>query len=209
MIKKKDNPWFQFEEQKLKKIIIAAKYVFFSEEHKLSRLLDFRNDSISNQLKIKSSSRRRYQNLNSCKIRYLTVLLRVLEPQLNNKDVSVNQKIELLVSSFIELLFDKPDYALLLLDVLLSQSSKLDSINLRKENLFNSHFLIQFIELKKKGKRNFTPQQLLINLTGMILLPLVTTEVNSESAILKNGQLFAVIEQRKKMLPVWISALIE
>lgn len=110
---------------------------------------------------------------------------------------------------YINLLLEKPDFAIFLLNELLSESSKIDVIVIRKEQLCNSYFQTQLLELKKSRLNNFNPVQLLLNLIGMILLPIVSTELNSHSAIIVNRQFNNMICERKKLVPLWISSMVE
>lgn len=125
--------------------------------------------------------------------------------KINDPLTSLEQKIETIVLQYIDLLFENPDFAMAVLHELLSENKSDKTKNARIQFVLNSLFMKQLFELK--NKKIIKPISLLMNLVGMVLLPLtIKNDGFDYDSNLNNTQLKNLIEEQKKFLPIWISA---
>lgn len=199
----------QIEETRQQKIIAAAKFFFTQKAYSTYRTWDVREYNDNNPSLVNYYFHNKERIFNKIIFQNVIVLFNTLNPVMDDMKKTAAEKIEFLVLEYINLLLEKPDFAIFLLNELLSESDKIDVIMIIKEKLFNSYFQTQLLELKKSRLNNFNPVQLLLNLIGMILLPLASTELHSHFALIAERRLYEMIFERKKLLPLWISSMVE
>jgi len=129
---------------------------------------------------------------------------------INDKDTSLQQKIELLAERYIDLFQAEPEIPLFIMIELRSSPKNLLEHIRPKEILLQSVFAKQFQQAIKEGK--IAPQPFLhfmMNLMGMIIFPFVAAPMFKNIGELNDKQYRAVVEERKKMVPLWIKAMMK
>ncbi|CAD0007221.1 MULTISPECIES: hypothetical protein [Flavobacterium] len=112
---------------------------------------------------------------------------------LNNAQSTTEQKLEQLVLKYVELLFEKPDFAAYLI------ANKTDL------SLFCYQNRLEFMAIKKMiTLYSFNPFPVVISLIGMLLLPLAMTISPEDNQFSQVNEFDELIEDRKKLLPLWI-----
>lgn len=129
-----------------------------------------------------------------------------LAPLLNNTYTASEQKMEYLILKYVELLFEKPDFAsYLITDLMRSPNEKL-SYHIRNQRKYQrDRFFVS-----KTGDLNFFKSfTVIINLIGMVLLPFVMIYSPENHEDSQFNEFENLIEQRKKLLPLWIKSALE
>lgn len=129
---------------------------------------------------------------------------------INDKDTSLQQKIELLAERYIDLFKVEPEIPLFIMIELKSNPKNLLEHIRPKEILMQSVFAKQFQQAIKEGK--IAPQPFLhfmMNLMGMIIFPFVAAPMFKNIGELNDKQYMAIVEERKKMIPLWIKAMMK
>jgi len=128
---------------------------------------------------------------------------------INDEQTSIIRKIELITDHYIDMLIRNPDFPLFLVNEVMSGSDTLTAV-IRSENLFwNSHFAKQLIELKTENKIQFHPLHLLLNVLGLIVFPFFGRPLLIKSSLTTAEEFTALIEERKKLIPAWISMILK
>lgn len=197
------------EEIRQQKIIAASKFFFKQKTYVSHKVWDVRKENDGSALLTNYYFNNKQKVLQKVIVQNTIMLFNVLAPVLNSREKTVIQKIEFIVLAYIDLLLEKPDFAAFILNELLSDSSKIDVIAIKREYLLNSHFMLQILELKKESKNKFNPVQQILNLIGMILLPLASVKRFANSEITENRRYLVLLEERKKMLPLWTSCMFQ
>lgn len=197
------------EEVRQQKVIAAAKFFFKQKDYSTYKIWDVRPVDDSNLSVVNYYFHNKERIFNKLIYQNTIALFNILQPILSDREKTAIEKFEFIVLEYINLLLEKPDFAIFLLNELLSESTKIDVIVIKKEQLLNSYFLIQLLELKKSRLNNFNPVQMLLNLIGMILLPIVSTDFYSKSTVIINKQFTEMIDERKRLLPLWISSMFQ
>ncbi|MDN3549383.1 TetR/AcrR family transcriptional regulator [Mucilaginibacter aquaedulcis] len=125
-------------------------------------------------------------------------------PVVNDSTTTLIQKIEFLVAFYIDLVLNNPDYPFFIIGEVMSGSNNLPLIK-NLEPLLKSHFARQLAALNTDGKIAYHPYHVIMNLAGMIIFPFI-----SRPPLLKSGKFNAeefeqMMQERKKLIPVWIA----
>lgn len=126
----------------------------------------------------------------------------------SNEESSWEDKIEIFVSSYIDMLIKQPDIPLFILSELRANPNALISKMNVKEVMLKSHFMKQFQEQVKKGNIAPThPLHFLMNLIGMAVFPFIGSPILKNIGDLKEKDFNELMEQRKKLIPQWIKMM--
>lgn len=132
-----------------------------------------------------------------------------LQVVLNNTETTLNEKIELLVNHYIEMLLANPDFPLFIVNEIMSGSKKLPLMTRNGQLFLNSHLAKQLMALKEEGKIDFHPVQLMVNMIGMIVFPFLARPMVLRSGALTATDLKNLVEERKRLIPIWIKQMIK
>jgi len=128
----------------------------------------------------------------------------------NNPDSGFEEKIEQFASRYIDLLFSEPEIPLFIINEIRNNPEELIKNTDIKHAVFQSVFAQQYKILEHEGKIkepgfiNF-----MMNLMGLIVFPFVAAPLLKSISGLTDEQFNAVIETRKKLIPVWMKAILE
>lgn len=128
----------------------------------------------------------------------------------NNETTSLERKIELFVSNYIDLLIEQPDLPLFLLSELRSRPDELIArINI-KSVLQESHFMRQFQQEIKAGKITpVNPLHFMMNVMGLTVFPFVGSPMLKHLGGLSQQEFNELMLERKKLIPKWVKAMLK
>jgi len=135
-------------------------------------------------------------------------LFNKIEPVLNNEDMAIDEKIELCVGYYIDNVLENPDFVFFTVSEVMSGSLTNLGMVTRMKSLEKSHFARQLKDLHADGKISFHPVNLLWNVTGMIFFPFLTRPRMLESGYFTSDEFVALMQERKKLIPVWMRQII-
>lgn len=127
----------------------------------------------------------------------------------NHPDSSFEEKIEQFASGYIDLLFSEPEIPLFIMSEIRNNPEDLIKNTDIKRAVFQSVFAQQYNILVQEGKikePNFI--QFMMNLMGLIVFPFVAAPLLKSISGLTDEQFNSVIETRKKLIPVWMKAIL-
>lgn len=131
-----------------------------------------------------------------------------VEPVLNNETLTIREKLELSVGYYIDNVLENPDFVFFTVSEIMSGRLKSPGLTSKMQSLEQSHFATQLKELHNTGQISFHPVNLLWNITGMIFFPFLTRVRFLESNYFTSEEFTALIQERKKWIPVWIQQMI-
>jgi hypothetical protein len=127
----------------------------------------------------------------------------------NDEQTSLNSKIENLVANYIDLLTKHPDIPLFILSELKMNPTEIVKKIGVKNLVMNSYFMKQYIEEANAGKiAMLHPLHFVMNMMGMIVFPFVASPILKSLGDLPNNDFNAMMQERKKMIPLWIKAIL-
>jgi len=173
------------------KILTAAKKIFTQRGYEATKVRDIAAEA----------------DINLSLVNYYFRSKEKVGPIMNNELLSLNDKVGFIAGHYIELLLENPDFPKFLVNEVLSGSSKIPAVASRRELIQRSHFAKQIFALQLENRIKFNPIQLMMNLMGMIVFPFLGQKLFGSIDIAGEG-FRDMMEARKKLIPVWIEAII-
>ena len=129
---------------------------------------------------------------------------------LNNRDTSFYQKIELLAAHYIDKLIQNPEIPIFLLAELKDNPKKLFAAMDKRADFRNSIFVQQSLELKDiKKTAALNPFHIIMNMVSMIIFPFIANPMIRNRTGMNQEQFNNMMLERKKLIPVWITEMIQ
>jgi len=128
----------------------------------------------------------------------------------NNPDSNFNEKIEQFASGYIDLLFSEPEIPLFIMSEIRNNPEELIKNTEIKQAVFQSVFAWQYKILVSEGKISNTGfLHLMMNLMGLIVFPFIAKPLLQTISGATDNEFNTLIEERKKLIPVWINAILK
>jgi len=190
------------------KIKNAARVIFHSKGYAATRTRDIADEAGINLALLNYYFRSKEKLFDMIMLESLQGFRQSLAGVFNNEKTSLENKIETLVSNYIDLLIDQPDIPLFVLSELRTHPQKLVSKMNGKEFLLNSAFIKQFQQAVKEGKiAPIHPLHFIMNLIGMVVFPFVGSPMLKNAGDLKQEDFNELMQQRKVLIPKWLQAI--
>ena len=135
----------------------------------------------------------------------LQKLFAFLVPVLNDNSTSLNEKLDVICDSYLDMLSANPDLPLFVLSEIRKDPVRFGKTIQLEKSVLKSNFMQQ-IAAKKK---DIHPVQFLISFMGMLVFPFISRPV-FESTGAFGDEIFAkLIEERKKLIPQWMKLMLK
>lgn len=125
---------------------------------------------------------------------------------LNNETLSLTQKVSMVAENYINLLRKQPDMPLFILSEIKANPEKLAYNMNVKEILLASHF---YLQLKEALHNEVNPLHFIMNIISLTVFPFVASPLLKVIGNLKQSDFDKMVEERKKMIPVWVDAMLK
>jgi AcrR family transcriptional regulator len=132
-------------------------------------------------------------------------LFSFIAPALNNPDTSLEEKIELIAVSYIDMLLKNPDLPLFVLSEIRSNPERFGKMVQTNGNILQSYFVKQLAQRNKA----INPLQLFLNFLGMMVFPFVAKPVFMIAGQVSEDKFVDLMEQRKTLIPQWMKMILE
>jgi len=127
----------------------------------------------------------------------------------NDKNSSLDQKIENLVDFYISQLIVNPDLPLFVLNEIRSDPKKLQARGFFRDILRKSYFMQQLVEeLARQKRTDINPIHIMVNIFSMTIFPFAAAPIICYVGELAEQEFIQVMEERKILIPVWIKKMI-
>jgi len=128
---------------------------------------------------------------------------------IHNESTSLDQKIELLVGHYIDVLIKNPNVPQFVLNEMQSHPEKITAILGQKLNVFNSSLIRQVGEEIQLGKMiNIAhPVQFMVNLLALTIFPFISKAMLTSIGNVTDMTFSMMMESRKQLIPIWIKAM--
>ena len=125
---------------------------------------------------------------------------------INDKKTGIWQKIDLLVTNYIDMLSKNPDMPFFVLS-----HSKQDPQRMKiREKFMESYFMKQVQKAVKSGEISpVDPPNLMFNIMGLTIFPFVGRHILQNNNGISHEQFISLMQARKKMIPKWIEAMLK
>ena len=126
----------------------------------------------------------------------------------NNETTAFEKKIELLADNYINFAIEFPNVPMFILSEVRNRPEDLFEKFPAKQLLANSVFVRQFKEKVATGEIKETNLlQFMMNLLSLIIFPFIGRPFLSVIGGLNDAQFVQLMQERKKLIPVWIKAM--
>ena len=190
------------------KIKNAAKIVFHRKGFAAARTRDIAEEAGINLALLNYYFRSKEKLFVLVMIETLTEFFGSVSVIINNPETTFEEKIEQFAAGYIDLIFREPDIPLFIMSEIRNNPEQLlQKVDIGK-TVFNSVFIRQFTEAVEQGKikdQNFL--HFMMNFIGLIVFPFIAKPLLQAISGLNEEQFNALIEERKKLIPVWIKAM--
>jgi AcrR family transcriptional regulator len=192
------------------KIKGAAKKIFLKKGYAATRTRDIAEEAGLNLALLNYYFRSKEKLFDIIMLENLQHFIEGIKEIINDKDTSIEQKVEAIVSNYIDLLTQQPDLPLFVLHELRSNPKEFVSKIDREKFINRSYFMHQVREAIKEGKiAPINPLHFLMNLIGLTIFPFVASPLLQNIGGLKQQDFIAMMEERKKLIPAWIKAMMK
>jgi AcrR family transcriptional regulator len=192
------------------KIKVAAKKIFLKKGYAATRTRDIAEEAGLNLALLNYYFRSKEKLFDIIMLENLQHFIEGIREILNDKETTIEQKIESIVSNYINLLIQQPDLPLFVLHELRSNPKELVSKIDREKFINKSFFMQQVKEGIKEGKlAPINPLHFLMNLVGLTIFPFVASPILQNIGGLRQQDFNALMEERKKLIPAWIKVMMK
>lgn len=190
------------------RIKAAARIVFTKKGYQATKVRDIAAEADINLSLVNYYFRSKEKLFQFVMAEVVEKLITTVVLVLNNEQLSVQQKVEQVVDHYINLLLSNPDFPLFMVNEIFAGSDELSKDN-RKNAIFQSHFFQQLHALHQEDKLSVTPIQLMMNMIGFVVMPFLARPLLERNKVVKPSEFKALMEERRKLIPVWIKGMLK
>ena len=128
---------------------------------------------------------------------------------LNDESTSLDEKIDLIVSNYVDLLLKEPELPTFILSEVRPNPQAFVEQNPIKEALTHSVLTRQYAEAVARGEiTEPNLMQAILNVIGLVIFPFIAKPILTSIINIPEEQYKALMLQRKTLIPQWIKAIL-
>ncbi len=128
-----------------------------------------------------------------------------IDPIINNKNTTLEEKIQSLVSNYLDFLQKFPELPLFMLNEIKNKPKHLVIKISLKKKVSQSSLMHQI----KERNPYINPLHFIFNLLGMLVFPFIMKPVISSAKLINIDDFNQMISERKRLIPIWINDILE
>lgn len=191
-------------EEKIKE---AARKVFLQKGYAATRTRDIAEEAGFNLALLNYYFRSKEKLFDIIMVETMQNFLHSVKEILSDEQTSLQEKLELLVERYIDVLIKNPEMPFFILNEVRQDPKKLVSKIGLKQKLAESYFIQQIREVAGK-ELAIHPMQIIMNLMGMIVFPFIAKPIVQHMGNLDQDAFNALMEERKKLIPIWLHGVL-
>ncbi len=227
MVKSKNTLYICFVESYLRKIVkrkeekelsttteekikIAARLVFHKKGYSATRTRDIAEEAGINLALLNYYFRSKEKLFDIIMFETIFDFMQNMARVLNDEKSSLEKKVELIASNYIDLITKEPNIPIFMLSEIRNNAEGLLEKLPLKQSLMNSAFFKQHQKAVADGKIiEPNPLHFLMNLLGLTIFPFIGKPLLQGIRGLNDKQFNNMMQERKKLIPVWIKAMMK
>lgn len=192
------------------KIKSAAKSVFHQKGYVGTRTRDIAEEAQMNLALLNYYFKSKEKLFQLIMVETLAEFMQNMLAVFNDEHTTLEKKIKLVAEKYIDLIIAEPEIPLFLLsEIKRGAASFLEKVKIN-EVILQSVFIKQYKEGVASGKiKEPNPLHFLMNLTGMIIFPFVSSPILKKVGNLEQKGFEKLMQERKTLIPVWIKAMLK
>ena len=189
-------------EEKIKE---AARKVFMQKGYSATRTRDIAEEAGINLALLNYYFRSKEKLFHEVMQEKVQQFFGVLFHIINDSSTKLETKVDLIVTNYIDVLFENPELPLFVLSEMKGHPDFMQKF-LPLQKITNK---ISFIQQLKERRPEINPIHFLMNILGMTIFPFVAKPAFSLIASRTKSELDSILKERKKMIPVWVKAMLK
>lgn len=187
------------------KIKDAARKVFLSKGYAATRTRDIAEEAGINLALLNYYFRSKERLFEEIMQEKVQKLLGSLVPIMSDATTSLDEKIERIVSSYLDVLSDNPDLPVFVLNELrrnnlaLLQNAQLDKMVSQSS----------FIKQLREKRSDINPVHFLVSILSMIIFPFVAKPMLFLTGMANEKTFAPLMDERRELIPVWAKAMLK
>lgn len=186
------------------KILDAARKVFMAKGYAGTRTRDIAEEADINLALLNYYFRSKQKLFNLVMAEKMQQFFSAIIPVLNDKASPLETKVQKLADTYLSVLQNNPNLAMFVLNEIRNNPKQLSTDLGVKNILLESDFIQQF----KQRKPEINPIHFFLNLLGMLVFPFIGKPFLEVLEVVDDDKFDKLIEERKKMIPLWIDAML-
>ena len=187
------------------KILISASKVFTEKGFSGTRTRDIAEEAGINLALLNYYFRSKEKLFEQVMKAKIVLLFGQILPIITDEKTTLEEKIDLTTEKYIDILSKNPNLPVFVISEIQKKNSELTSV-LPIRKVFNNSSLIKQI---KEKRPDMNPLHFLVTFLGMTIFPFVAKPVFNAFQIIKDDEFQQFIEERRKLIPIWVKTLLE
>lgn len=189
-------------EEKIKE---AARKVFTQKGYAATRTRDIAEEAGINLALLNYYFRSKEKLFGEVMLEKIQQLFGILLPILNDPASSLEAKVELIVSNYIDMITKNPDLPIFVLSELKGHTAALKNVLPIDKIIPHTPFFKQLVEQRP----DINPLHFLMNILGMTVFPFIAMPVFDAIGIMSKKNFEMMIQERKTLVPIWVKAMLK
>ncbi|MBW1619766.1 TetR/AcrR family transcriptional regulator [Empedobacter falsenii] len=192
------------------KIKNAARTVFLKKGYAATRTRDIAEEAGINLALLNYYFRSKEKLFDLIMFETISGFMQRMSFVMNDEATSLEQKVTLIASNYIDFLSKEPNIPIFMLSEIRNRPDNLLERLPLKQLVLQSAFFKQHQEAFSKGKiTEPNPLHFLMNLLGLIVFPILGKPLLQGVGGLNDAQFDKLMQERKKLIPIWIKAIMK
>ncbi len=187
------------------KIKAAARKVFMQKGFGASRTRDIAEEAGINLALLNYYFRSKEKLFHEIMMERVQELFGTVAPILTEESTSMEKKIELLTSRYIDILLENPDLPMFVLNEIRKRPDLFKTQIKLQEVVMKSSLVKQF----KSKRKDIDPIHFLVTIIGMMLFPFRERPMFITTGLTTEKDFIILMEQRRKLIPKWFNAILK
>ena len=194
-------------EEKIKE---AARAVFHKKGFAATRTRDIAEEAGINLALLNYYFRSKARLFEIIMLETIAAFVQTMAMALNDEKTTLEEKIKQVATGYIDMIEKEPDLPIFMLSEIRNNPDLLLVKLPIKQVIMGSVFFRQHREAVIQGKiTEPSPLHFLMNLIGLIMFPFIASPLLKRVGDLKDEDFNRLMQERKKLIPVWIKAIMK
>ena len=194
-------------EEKIKE---AARAVFHKKGFAATRTRDIAEEAGINLALLNYYFRSKARLFEIIMLETIAAFVQTMAMALNDEKTTLEEKIKQVATGYIDMIEKEPDLPIFMLSEIRNNPDLLLAKLPIKQVIMGSVFFRQHREAVIQGKiTEPSPLHFLMNLIGLIMFPFIASPLLKRVGDLKDEDFNRLMQERKKLIPVWIEAIMK
>ena len=182
----------------------AARVVFTKKGYAATKTRDIAEEAGLNLALLNYYFRSKEKLFEIVMLEKVKQLLSFITPALNDQNASLDEKLELITASYIDMLIKNPDLPIFVLSEIRSNPERFGKMIQLNGHVLKSHFVQQLAERNTE----VNPLQFLLNFLGMMVFPFVAKPIFLTAGPVSEEAFIEMLKERKVLIPKWIKMML-